>query len=90
MIVQLSVTAADCCQKKLSGLSAMVDDCRAVGCKLEDHGLFCSLPSLDFFFIFLESPVPGASRCCDADNTQPQFVGGSIYLMAFMYCTGKH
>ena len=77
MIVQLSVTA-DCCQQKLFGLGAMADDRRAVRYKLEDcGGLFCSLPSLGFFSSNHRFP-----RCCDADNTQPQFVGCVLHWQA--------
>ena len=71
MIVQLTVTTDRCyCEQTLSGLGAMADDRRAVVCKLEDRGLFCCLPSLDFLY-FLNPRFPGASRCCEADNTQP-------------------
>ena len=51
-----------------SRLGAMADDWRKiVGCKLEDHGLFCCLLSLGF--LFLESLVYWSTRYCDAGNT---------------------
>ena len=55
----------------------MADDHRAVGCKLEDRGLFCCLTSLGFLY-FSNHWFPGASKCCDADNTWTQFVGGGV------------
>ena len=70
-MIQLNVTADSChCEQKLSGLGAMVNDHRVVRCKLEDRGLFCCLPSLDFLY-FSNPRFPGASKCCDSDNTQP-------------------
>ena len=51
-------------------LSSMADDCRAVGCKLKDRGLFCCLPSLGFLY-FLNPWFSGALRRCDTDNTRP-------------------
>lgn len=70
-IVQLTVTTDCCyCEQTLSGLSATSDDHRPVVCKLKDHCLFSCLTSLDFLY-FSNLWFPGASRCCETDNTQP-------------------
>ena len=72
MIFSQAIIDTEKFQYHPSLLGAMANDRRAVGCKVKDPGLFFSLPS------FSNCRFPGASRYCDADNTRPQFVGGSV------------
>ena len=65
----------------------MANDCRAVGCKVTDRGLFCCLFSRASLIHFSNPRFLRVSRYCDVDNTQPQ--DRWQYSMVIAHCTNR-